>query len=75
MMINVVIGPPRRKPLCKITSGIVNSVSQMWARNQRCTVPMRQSTIFFRTPRRAAKTKIDNAIVPKIKPSGVPPTL
>src|SRR6266480_3629270 len=61
MMINVVIGPPSRKPLCKITSGIVNSVSQMWARNQRCTVPMRQSTIFFRTPRRAAKTKIDDA--------------
>src|SRR2546430_2366263 len=51
MMINVVIGPPRRKPLWKITSGSVNSVSQMWARNQRCTVPMRQSTIFLRHDR------------------------
>ncbi len=58
-----------------MTSGMVSKVSQMWARNQRCKFPMRQSTTFLRTPINAAKTKIDNEIAPKIRPSGVPPTL
>ena len=74
-MSSVVIGPPRRKPLCKIMSGIVRNVSQMWARNHRCTVPTLQSGIFFRRLRSAAKTKIPSEIAPNANPSGVPPTV
>ena len=74
-MRNVVIAPPNRKPLCKITSGIVRIVSQMWARNQRCTVPTRQSGIFFRKLKSAAKMKIASEIEPNQRPSGVPPTV
>ena len=54
---------------------MVSKVSQMCARSQRCTVPTRQSISFLRTPRSAAKTNIPSEMVPKIRPSGVPPTL
>ena len=47
----------------------------MWARNQRCTVPTRQSGIFFRRLSSAAKIKIASEIAPKARPSGVPPTV